>query len=190
MAMDANRRRRYLVKRKLQYRYALMLLLFTGASALVAGYTVFLTGWTLFGAKLAQIYPQGRLHTILVSINFALLRNIVIILPVIFFIALYYSHKIAGPLYRMEEVLKAVGKGHLGFRVKFRKGDELKEMEIALNEMIAWLEQVRTQTNEKARCFMESCDRLHDTLSKIKDLPPDLRQKIAEMRKRRDELFL
>jgi len=55
-------------------------------------------------------------------------------------LAVFFTHRITGPVYRLCGILKEVGAGNLAQVVQFRKGDELKELDDAATEMIAALQ--------------------------------------------------
>ena len=128
-------RKRYIVKRGLQFRYIGVIFALVILASIVTGYTVFATGWTLLGERLANVYPQGRLVQVFHSTNFALIRNLLFISPLIFAIGLLFSHKIAGPVYRIEKTIYEIARGNLGLRIKLRKGDELWGLADTINTM-------------------------------------------------------
>lgn len=55
--------------------------------------------------------------------------------------AVIFSHRIAGPLYRLQSHLKAVAAGGPPVDVKFRDGDLYQELAVACNELMARLRQ-------------------------------------------------
>ncbi|MBU3911107.1 MAG: hypothetical protein KKD90_00795 [Candidatus Omnitrophica bacterium] len=129
------RRRQYIIKRGLQFRYIGIVFVLAILASLVTGYTVFATGWTLLGAKLANVYPQGRLLVVLKATNMALIRNLLLVSPFIFILGLFFSHKIAGPVYRIEKSLYEIIKGNLTLKFRLRKGDELWDLANLLTTM-------------------------------------------------------
>ncbi|MFC1623890.1 HAMP domain-containing protein [Candidatus Omnitrophota bacterium] len=133
-------RRRYIIKRGLQFRYIGIIFIVALLAAVVTGYTVFATTWTLLGEKLANVYPQGRLVYVFRATNMVLVRNLLFISPFVFIIALLFSHKIAGPVYRIERSLDEIAKGNLAMRIKLRKGDELWDLANNINAMVESLD--------------------------------------------------
>jgi len=129
------RRKQFLVKRGMQFRYIGMIFALAILASIVTGYTVFATGWTLLGGKLASVYPQGRLIYVFKAANIALIRNLLFISPLIFIMGVLFSHKIAGPVYRIEKSLYEISKGNLALKVKLRSGDELWDMANIINDM-------------------------------------------------------
>ena len=51
----------------------------------------------------------------------------------------FYTHRIAGPAYRLARTLRQVGQGSLPRAIHFRRGDELAELEAATNDMLTEL---------------------------------------------------
>jgi nitrogen fixation/metabolism regulation signal transduction histidine kinase len=63
-------------------------------------------------------------------------------------LGIYFTHKVAGPIYKMKLLLKQVGDGKLTFRGGLRKGDELQDFFEAFSSMV---EQLKSrQANEIA----------------------------------------
>ena len=54
-------------------------------------------------------------------------------------LGIYFTHKVAGPIYKMKQLLRQVGAGKLNFRGGLRKGDELQDFFEAFAEMTASL---------------------------------------------------
>ncbi len=158
-------RRKYLIKRGLQFRYiGLVFILILLASA-VTGYTVFATGWSLLGEKLANVYPQGRLIYVFNTANATLVRNLLLVSPFIFIMALLFSHKIAGPVYRIEKSLFDIAKGNLSLKIKLRKGDELKDMAEIINMMTEQLSGSIGENKKKISALNEKLRKIRETIS-------------------------
>ncbi len=128
-------RRTFLIKRGLQFRYIGVIFAIALLASIVSGYTVFITGWTLLGEKLANVYPQGRLIQVFRVANLALVKNLLFVSPLIFVLGLLFSHKIAGPLYRIEKSIYDISKGNLSLRVRLREGDDLRGLADIINNM-------------------------------------------------------
>lgn len=129
------RRRKFLIKRGLQFRYIGIIFALALLASIVTGYTVFTTGWTLLGEKLSNVYPQGRLVDVFRATNLALIKNLLFISPIVFVLGLLFSHKIAGPVYRIEKSLYEISNGNLTLKIKLRNGDELWGLADIINTM-------------------------------------------------------
>jgi methyl-accepting chemotaxis protein len=130
------RRRQYIIKKGLQFRYIGLVFGLALIASIVTGWTVFATGWHFLGEKLASVYPQGRLIDVLRATNLALIRNLLFISPLIFILGLLFSHKIAGPVYRIEKTLVDISKGNLGLKIRLRDGDELVDLAYTINNLV------------------------------------------------------
>ena len=121
---------------------ALKPLLITGFLASVfTGLTVFYTTFLLLGERLADVYPQGRLLAIFRSVRNAVILDMLVVLPVIFLGSIIFSHRIAGPLPKIYQALKAIGEGDFNVNLSLRKHDELKELVEGINQMAKKLKQ-------------------------------------------------
>ena len=55
-------------------------------------------------------------------------------------LGIFTTHRIAGPLVKLQRAFEEVKKGNLSYRIKFRKQDSLIELELTFNEMMEELE--------------------------------------------------
>jgi methyl-accepting chemotaxis protein len=74
----------------------------------------------------------GRLKIVLPPI---LLNNLIIML-IISVLGILYSHRIAGPVYRMQKDIEKALAGDKGVRVHLRKNDKLKDLAEKVNALI------------------------------------------------------
>jgi methyl-accepting chemotaxis protein len=84
----------------------------------------------------------ARQKTMLAS----LVGGLTLMVILIGMLGIYFTHKVAGPIYKMKLLLKQVGDGKLTFRGGLRKGDELQDFFEAFSSMV---EQLKSrQANE------------------------------------------
>lgn len=125
----------YSIKRKMQLRLLLnVMLVALIAAGLTAAFFYFYSNQEI-GQSFKQFHIRARsfLDLLLPAVVFALAIGIAIA----FVMALFFPHRIAGPLYRIERDLKEkVGEGDLTVKFSIRKGDEVGELADALNIMI------------------------------------------------------
>ena len=131
-----SRRKKVVVERSTQYRFARFVILFAVGTAFVTSATVFFTTFSLLGDRLADVYPQGRLQHIFRTVYLAFGVILIITAPIIFYASLRFSNRIFGPLPKMYEVLRNVGKGDFSQEVQLRRTDQLHEMAGVINEMV------------------------------------------------------
>ncbi len=68
---------------------------------------------------------------------------IVLGITVVFFVSwrmLILSHRLAGPIYRLEKDLQDIAKGNFSVRINFRKKDELKSIAEGINRILDEIE--------------------------------------------------
>ncbi len=97
-------------------------------------------------------------------------------------LALFFTHRIAGPLYRLSRIMRNIGTGNLDHVIKFRKGDEMKEMERATETMLLGLNQ-RIQTIKKRSDHLEE-------LAKTDAAPTALREEISRLQQALSDFVL
>lgn len=167
--MSSFLRRRYVVSR-IQYR---LILVQASYFALLGGAT-FLAGIVPLLGELADPHADGarRLTSarILLFLNEHVLPYAVPLALLLFAHSVIVSHRIAGPLYRLRAVMRAMAGGDLSMRVKIRKHDWLQEEANSLDEVVSGL---RGRLREIATDACE-LDRLLD-LAPGADPTPNLR---------------
>lgn len=57
----------------------------------------------------------------------SLVAGLALLVVLIGLLGIYFTHKVAGPVYKMKMLLKQVGDGKLNFHGRLRKGDELQD---------------------------------------------------------------
>jgi methyl-accepting chemotaxis protein len=90
----------------------------------------------LLGGKLANVYPQGRLVALVKSVNLQILISLLLITPLLVLIGMFLSHRIAGPIYRLEMALANISKGDMTAHITLRPKDELKPLAAGINAAI------------------------------------------------------
>jgi len=137
-----NRRRNYFIKKKFQRDFMLKFCGLVVAGSVVSGAIIFI----MSKSTLTTAFENSRL-VIKSTADFimpaVLLSSIVVLILVglaTIIITLFTSHKIAGPLYRMEQDVKEVAAGNLKAKFNLRLGDELKGMAESLEAMVRELQ--------------------------------------------------
>lgn len=135
--MKNNRRRKKYLGTVFQKK--LLFLVFT--SAVIPAVIVAVCMYYLIFNMLAiqMVFPEAianSLLPVLHKVNIILAISIPVILLLIWIIALELSHRIAGPLYRMEKELDERISGTKQGPIKIRKKDELKLLLDKLNKLL------------------------------------------------------
>lgn len=127
------RRTQYFVAKKFQLRYVGMILALVFLTAIMCSYLIYYTMMVTMGDKLANVYPQGRLMSIVNTVNARILVSMLLVAPLITVIGIYASHKIAGPIDRIERFLGSMAGGDFSQILTLRKKDELISLVNGIN---------------------------------------------------------
>jgi signal transduction histidine kinase len=87
-----------------------------------------------------MVIPEAiayNLMPVLKKVNLVIALSVPIILVLLWLVALELSHRVAGPLYRMEKELDEIISGAKKGPLKLRKKDEFKILADKINKLIA-----------------------------------------------------
>ncbi|MFA6078764.1 MAG: methyl-accepting chemotaxis protein [Candidatus Omnitrophota bacterium] len=135
-ARGGYKRTQYFVATKFQTKYVGLILILMFLTAALCSYVIYYTTMVGMGEKLASVYPQGRLISIVKTVNIRILLATVFITPFVIIFGIYASHKIAGPIFRMEKFLNNVATGDLSTRLTLREKDELISLANGINNVL------------------------------------------------------
>jgi len=96
-------------------------------------------------AQLLSAHEKEVVLEVLSKVNYQLWPRLFIFLILIGLLSLFLSHRIAGPIYRFQEILQEAEKGNLSQAVHLRKTDEFKELSKDFN---LFLKNLSSQFNE------------------------------------------
>jgi len=134
------RRRRYLINKPLQFIYSgiMIYLLLIGIIVVGVG-TYYLT----FNTILDELEAQGGLqqaYDIVRGINLLIMKRVgimfIVVLIFSFGLGVYYLHRIAGPIYRIEKTVREMAEGKKVEPIRLRKKDFFKSLAEAVNKLI------------------------------------------------------
>jgi len=186
--MKQHRRRTFLIKTGLQLRYMGVIVTTMFMVALGVGWVIYQTSWSrivetpdLTIDKLAEIFDM---------VNRSLLQWIAVFLVVIAILSIFVSHKIAGPVYRLERSAKIIASGDLTHSVKLRYGDELRELQDAFNSMAESLRKMVEKDREVIKRLVTAGNQLNETIKKKKLDPDEIEGVAKELYKIIEELRL
>lgn len=126
---------------------AIKIIAIVAFGAVMSSIFLYYLTWKMLSVTDLQAIEQMSRHIFFQSLAVFFIFSLFIILGV-FVLTIFYSHKIAGPLYRLKMAVRQITSGQLDFRVVFRKNDVIHPMAESLNNMI-------DQYNEKLN-FIEN----------------------------------
>jgi len=154
------KRTQYLVAKKFQLKYVGLILVLVFSTAVLCSYVIYYTMMLTMGDKLANIYPQGRLIAIVNTVNVRILVSMLLVAPLIIVIGIFASHKIAGPVGRIERFLDAMATGDLSVPLILRSNDEFVSLANGINKVMSTMKTSVKAEREKLANLSVSIDNL------------------------------
>ena len=176
-------RKNYFIKKSFQTKFAIGFVVLLLVEALfIAGLFMHMSGETLTTGYAGPHFVIERTSSFFVT-GFAIIVLVVgtamAFAGSIIFVLL--SHRIAGPLYRFEETLSEMAGGNVAGRVKLRKADQLKEMQVAFNKALdaidARLKEIKLGIEEADVLAGRYVNEGH--MKEVKDAISEIKDKIA-----------
>lgn len=125
-------RRKYVVNRDLQMRFAWSAVVVGLVSSCVSSFMILLSFWSF------NIWQGQRLPVpVMVTIMMVMVTNV----AGIYVVAVLTTQKIAGPLFNLLRQFKELGQANFSARIRLRKRDELQYVARRFNEMSESLHQ-------------------------------------------------
>ena len=84
----------------------------------------------------SSLEEQASAASQFIALSDRLWPAILISVPIFMIVSFWVTHRFAGPVYRLEQSLKQIASGDLGFQVRLRSGDDLQELAVLVNQII------------------------------------------------------
>lgn len=171
--MSKHRRRTYLIKTGLQLRYMGIIISTMLLVAFGVGWVIYHTSWGMI-ANTPDL-TLDKLSDIFDVVNQSLTHWIVVFIFAIAILSIFVSHKIAGPVYRLEETTRIIASGDLTYRINLRQGDELQDLQEAFNTMSNSLREMVAKDREVIDRLAETSNKLKLTIKSSDKNPKELK---------------
>ena len=126
-------RKQYLVDRTYQLRFVARLLIVIFMIAMTSSLIASAILWkSMYSNDLEQ---QAHIVSGLVGIAMTLLIELLLAIPILYYLGIRQTHRVVGPLKRMMRAIEAIGQGDFSQRLILRKGDVLEELAQTINRM-------------------------------------------------------
>jgi len=135
ISISRNRRKNYFIKKKFQTRFILRFCFPVIFTALIAAIVVyyFSSQSTVTVFENSRLVIKPGTEFIIPGLILSALFSIILVGIATVIIMFFISHRIAGPLYKVENSLERMADGDLSFDIHFRKRDEIKKLANAFN---------------------------------------------------------
>lgn len=126
-------RKQYLVDRAYQIRFVTRVFMVVLAVAVVSSLLSTMLIW--FNMYQPDLNAQIPMISSLIAVAATLLIELLLAIPIVFFLGIRQSHRIVGPINRIKRTLEAIGNGDFSQRIVLRQGDALEDMAKSINVM-------------------------------------------------------
>ncbi|MCB1196456.1 HAMP domain-containing protein [bacterium] len=186
------RRKNYFINKQVQGIYALIIIVSVSIISLLVGMEILRSFYGTFGIE----GEGGFLSNLDVWFVVKVVSLLVIGSLCIGGLSLFTSHRIAGPIFRLNTSLKRVARGNLSERVAFRKNDFFHDVAANFNSMVESFEKKVTEETKivdemnkqvddiVSRMNLAQLDRnaTIESLEQLKQMIAGLQQKLIEER--------
>lgn len=188
-----DRRRKYLIEKDFQAKFVLRVCVPIILTAFISAFIVYhfssQSTTTVFEHSRLIIKPTTEfIKPALILGGFISIILVGIATIVIMF---FQSHRIAGPLYKLESSLEKIADGDLSFDIHFRKGDEVKRLAEVFNmaskslgSMIMGLKDESAELNSALAKMKEQGADVNNEIKKIEKSAANLNEKLNNFKLR------
>lgn len=161
-----NRRRNYFIDKRLQGVWGLLNLIIAGTVAFLIGLELMRSSLVEFGWPLAgKPFNLPDLLFVIKIIILALVGS-----GFFYLLSAFAGHRIAGPIYKLEQCLHEVKNGNYSLRVQFRRKDFFQEIANVFNDMNQNLEQKFKDKEELITRVKEKVQALPQDNAQVQEL--------------------
>ncbi len=186
------KRSQYLIEKKFQLSFIadflktiILFLLLVGVLFIAFHYFKYQHGDSVFNEYLMEV-KKGKPIRIInpFEIIFPVI-TISILITIVFTViyGIFYSHKIAGPIFRFKKTIDTLTKGKLNIDVKLRKKDKFKDVAIFLNTLISFLNTKIINIKGHTNSLGKEIDALNSLTGKQSVNKKELKTSLQEIKK-------
>src|SRR3990172_1979720 len=187
--MDNNpffRRRNYFIKKNFQVNFTVKFLIIILIEAfLAAGLFLYMSKGTLTTGYLGSELRIARTYDFFLPM--LLLSNLIIVgvsAVIGIGVLIFLSHRLAGPLYRFENILDAIKKGDLTQRIKLRENDQFVELANSINEHTDTLDKNMGHLKAGVMEFSQLASKIQTAMASDPSANKELERLLQEMSKK------
>ena len=160
-----SQRKNYFISKGMQSKFAGTILLLAFLIAIITVCNIYVLGNFFFNTKTTLVEAKGVTYVMqhfLQEFWPRLLLLIFVNVIIISIVSVMYSHQTAGPAFKLEKSIKRIAEGDLTFEVNLRKNDNLKELAVALNELLAKFRTTLAKSKTLSEDIATKLDKLED----------------------------
>ena len=182
MANNYNKRGNYFVKKEFQSEFILKFITLVILGSIISISILYLlsAGTITTSFENSRLILKSTADFILPALAISTFISTILIGLATAAVMLIMSHRIAGPMYKLERLIKAVGCGELNIEAKFRHTDEMKVLADVFNDMTKALKGAITKVKDETLLLngylekLEGISRANPALSELNGLVKDI----------------
>ncbi len=153
--MGKFQRRNYFINKKLQVKYILLTVIFLLVYTFL--FVCLLLAPYIFSlASDNPLHEQAHAARMLLNLHNSIWPILGVVILVMSFMTIYISHRVAGPVYRLKNILADVAAGNLDVSLSLRKRDDLKDLAEDMDILVNDLRTV-VHTLQEGRSTLSAC---------------------------------
>jgi len=169
------KRKIIVIKRLMQTKYVFLVFASVFVASIIMCWDVFNTFKDIRVALGEEVYPL--LH----HVQGVMIVKLLLFMVVVVFVAIFASHRFAGPIFRFERSCESVAKGDLTHRVSLRESDELGELKDQFNAMIESLQGKVSKDQSMSKRLLKRLDEIAASPKSDPEVSRALRELKAEV---------
>lgn len=159
MGKRTYKRRNYFVNKQVQGIYALFIIISVSIVSLLVSMEILRSFYNAFGSGDNTFFAQIDTFFIVKVLLLLILGSLMIGV-----LALFASHRIAGPIFRLNASMKKLARGQFNERVTFRKNDYFQEVASNFNSLAQTLE---TRIVDERKIITEVETKIEDIIQQM-----------------------
>ena len=168
-----------LINKPFQYRFALYVCSWTFAMSLI--YPLIIYSLYDYFMKYMALDPHGPTMVAIQSTKSQVVWLLVglqlLFLAVTFVISIFLSHRIAGPLYKVNRIFKDVRDGNMKEVMRFRETDHFQELSVSYNQM---MDSLKASLSRQINHSEAAIDRVESVLKTHPELAEPSKEKLEQ----------
>lgn len=141
-ARQPSRRRQWIVNRAFQFRFVGMAIVVLCLLTIVALAAVYAALWTTL--NVFELLDDPVAVSLFTMVGLIVTLQLLVILPFVVWFGILLTHRVVGPLVRIQAAIAQMAAGDFNVHIKLRKSDALPELAEAINRLAASLRQRAT----------------------------------------------
>lgn len=144
-------RKKYLVHSQVQIKYVLLTIFLLCIFTILLLSAIFLPAIVIFQSTDLPLSARAEAANALLLLHDTIWPGIGALILVFGAVSIFFTHRIAGPMYSLNRTIGRIAAGDLQTRIKFRKGDDFSEIAGEMNRMAEKMEALLSNLDSRLK---------------------------------------